>query len=419
MRLSSRLRLFAISQLLTLPLAVTASAQDRLFIGSGELGAFGHFGDRLGPAPPPVYGQMVAGGRYVSTLTGAYDTSTGAFVAAAGGTVIAVDPRRARLFVHDLAIVSVFDLDRRVSTPLLPSAGLLTFAPSPARAQLAADANELFVWQVTAAFTEEIAVVDLASAVVVRRFPIATVLGSFSDWRVTADGRRLYVADGAAIRLLDATTGGELASFPAGAGRIIDDRLNRRIYLLAASLWAFDDTLAPLARLDPHAPCAPTVAYSHHTGRLYLVESTSEGNLKDGISYRFFLSAFDTANGRRVATREITAAAGLAGAPRGGAIDCSRSLPIAILTAPGAPRDLSATVSGRAVTLTWTNVSDAAQFVLDVGAAPGRTDATFGVGSASSATFLTVPPGTYYLRVRGTNAFGVSRASNEVALVVR
>jgi hypothetical protein len=70
---------------LVLTWAPAAQAQDRLFIGTGEIGAFGRFGERIGDAPEPVYGRLVAGGRYVATLMGAYDTSTGAFVPAAGG----------------------------------------------------------------------------------------------------------------------------------------------------------------------------------------------------------------------------------------------------------------------------------------------------------------------------------------------
>ena len=75
------------------------------------------------------------------------------------------------------------------------------------------------------------------------------------------------------------------------------------------------------------------------------------------------------------------------------------TLPTAVVTALGAPRELSATVSGRDVTLAWTNVGDATNFVLDVGVVPGRTDATFGVGAASPVTLADAPPGTHYLRV--------------------
>ena len=70
------------------------------------------------------------------------------------------------------------------------------------------------------------------------------------------------------------------------------------------------------------------------------------------------------------------------------------------------------------MTLAWTNVGEASNFVLDAGLAPGRTDLTFSIGASSPVVFPNVPSGTYYLRVRGTNAFGVSQPSNEVVLAV-
>lgn len=397
--------------------AADAGAQDRLFVGASELGAFGHFGDRLGPAPEPVYGQLVAGGRYISTPTGAYDTSTGVFIPAAGGFVVAVDPRRPRLFMHDLAVISVFDLERRVSTPLIESTGLPTLVPTPARAQLAADANELFVWRGVSAFgDQEIAVVDLTTGTVSRRFPIGTLLGSFSDWRVAANGARLLVADGASIRLLDATTGAAVASHPSASARIVDDRVNRRAYVVGSGvLRAFDDALNVIGEIGLRAACGSAAVFSPHTGRLYVLESTSEGrSLKEGFTFRYFLSVFDAAGGRQIDSRDITSAMGLGDPTRQCLV-----LPMAVLTAPGAPQDVAVRVSGRDVTLSWRNIGDASSFVLDVGLAPGRSDLTFGIGAASPVTLAGAPPGTYYLRVRGTNAFGVSRPSNEIAIVVR
>jgi hypothetical protein len=396
--------------------AAGVQAQDRLFIGTGEIGAFGRFGERIGTAPGAVYGKLVAGGRYIATASGAFDTSTGAFTPAAGGVVIAVDPRRPRLFMHDLAVVSVFDLERHVSTPLFESTGLATLLPAPARAQLASDANELFVWHRAAGNGEEVAVVDLASGSVSRRFPIGTVLGSFSDWRVAADGRRLFVVDGAEIRLLDGATGLPLAPPVSGSGKIVDDRVNRRIYVLDAvgRLRAFDDALRPLGQLAVRASCGVVPAvFSSHSGRLYIVESDSQGSQKEGVTYTYFLGVFDAATGRRLDSRDVTSAAGLPMGPN----FCGPG-PLAVITAPGAPQGLAATVSGRDVTLTFTNVGDASGFVLDVGFSPGRTDLSTFVGGATTATFTNVPSGTYYLRVRGGNAFGGGRPSNEVVVTV-
>ncbi len=191
--------------------------------------------------------------------------------------------------MHDFAVVSVFDLESRVSTPLMSSTGLESIGPKPARAQLASDANQLFVWQRAAGGGEEIAIVDLATGAIVRRFPIGTVLGSFTDWRVAADAQRLFVADGASVRLIDAVTGLEVASRASSSGRIIDDRLNRRIYVLESGLLrAFDDALTLLGQLPLGAACGSfSAAFSHHTGRLYLVESTAEGqSQKEGSTFK-------------------------------------------------------------------------------------------------------------------------------------
>jgi hypothetical protein len=226
----------------------------------------------------------------------------------------------------------------------------------------------------------------------------------------------MFVADGTSVRLIDAVTGLEVASRVSSSGRIIDDRLNRRIYVLESGLLrAFDDALTPLGQLPLAAACGSfSAAFSHHTGRLYLVESTAEGqSQKEGTTFKYFSTALDAASGRRLATGEITQAAGLTVPSR-----LCLTLPMAVVTAPGAPRELSSTVSGRDVTLTWTNVGDASNFVLDAGLAPGRTDLTFSIGGTSPVTLPNAPPGTYYLRVRGTNAFGASRPSNEVVVVV-
>jgi hypothetical protein len=75
-------------------------------------------------------------------------------------------------------------------------------------------------------------------------------------------------------------------------------------------------------------------------------------------------------------------------------------------------------VTGRDVALRWGNVGDATNFFLEAGTAPGRTDVTLALGATSPVTIPTAPPGTYYLRVRGTNAFGVGQPSDEVVVTV-
>ena len=92
--------------------------------------------------------------------------------------------------------------------------------------------------------------------------------------------------------------------------------------------------------------------------------------------------------------------------------------PVVVRSAPGAPRHVQASVTGRDVFLDWANVGAASHFVLDVGFGPGRTDASAYLGPDSEAAFTNVPPGTYYLRLRGGNEFGGGRASSEVRVAV-
>lgn len=93
------------------------------------------------------------------------------------------------------------------------------------------------------------------------------------------------------------------------------------------------------------------------------------------------------------------------------------------LTAPGAPSALVATASGSSIVLTWTAPAGggASAYTIEAGSAPGLANlANFSTNSAA-ATFSAsgVGAGTYYVRVRATNAAGTSPPSNEAVLVVR
>lgn len=87
------------------------------------------------------------------------------------------------------------------------------------------------------------------------------------------------------------------------------------------------------------------------------------------------------------------------------------------LTAPGAPSNLTAMVSGRTVTLTWlapVASEPATSYVVEASldAFFGALVAEFDIPStATSFTATDVPPGTYYVRVRARNAAGTSAAT--------
>jgi hypothetical protein len=90
---------------------------------------------------------------------------------------------------------------------------------------------------------------------------------------------------------------------------------------------------------------------------------------------------------------------------------------------PLAPFDLSTTVTGRTVTLTWQQPATGAvpdtQRVI-VGSTPGaRNLAAFGVPGPATRFVAPAPPGVYHARVVALNQCGASPDSNEVRIVVQ
>jgi hypothetical protein len=88
---------------------------------------------------------------------------------------------------------------------------------------------------------------------------------------------------------------------------------------------------------------------------------------------------------------------------------------------PGAANSVTVTVSGRDVTLRWNGAPRASGYVLEAGSAPGlRNLAYVETGSTDTAFFApNVTPGTYYVRIRGSNSAGLGAPSNEVVVAVR
>jgi len=88
--------------------------------------------------------------------------------------------------------------------------------------------------------------------------------------------------------------------------------------------------------------------------------------------------------------------------------------------APLAPTNLSFTVSGSTIVLTWDDSSPAADtptaYRATAGLKPGDTVSSFGV--SGNIFRLTAPAGSYYFRIAGINACGVSPVSGEVFVTV-
>ena len=82
----------------------------------------------------------------------------------------------------------------------------------------------------------------------------------------------------------------------------------------------------------------------------------------------------------------------------------------------------SSSSPGQTVTLAWTpGAGDApTSYFIEAGSSSGRSDlASFTTGSNTpSFTATSVPPGTYFVRVRAQNGVGMSAPSNEIVLSI-
>lgn len=434
--------------------ALPTHAQDRLFVFGQEVGSHGRFGQKLGDLPPWIRRstdgdpEFVGGGRYVKTaehivvgsfpaerwvlIWRVFDTFTGREIALPSNERVVADPIRPRVFVLDGQDVRAVDVNTGATTVLATARsgpnppvpfGTPPLPTAPPEAQYAPGPSHLVVRRAAASGTAwELAVLDATTGALVRTVPDLGPTGFGAEWIVTPDGTRLFAIGGGTfatgilgLRAIDAMTGAVVATTAPTSGRLRWDDLFQRLYVvtnLTGALKAFDRQLTPLGQTDG-GYCFSNVRVSPHTGRLYHLRAAGGGGSYYGaIDTR--LEVFDGGSGARLADASVTGSLGF-GTDRPACGDYTMLL----ATAPGAPRSLSAAVAGRDLTLTWTTVGDASAFVLDVGLAPGRTNLTFSVGASSPVTIANAPPGTYYLRVRGTNVFGVSQPSNVTAVVVR
>ncbi|MEZ5284721.1 MAG: Ig-like domain-containing protein [Vicinamibacterales bacterium] len=90
---------------------------------------------------------------------------------------------------------------------------------------------------------------------------------------------------------------------------------------------------------------------------------------------------------------------------------------------PGPPAAFSATTAGRTARFTWLPSgvgAPAASYRLEAGSGPGLANIT-AIDTGSTATSLEVqgvPPGTYWVRIRGANAAGVGAPSQDMSIVM-
>ena len=127
--------------------------------------------------------------------------------------------------------------------------------------------------------------------------------------------------------------------------------------------------------------------------------------------------------------RAIFAGAALllvAGCANGGGTITSPS-PVAIVTptaptsctVPSVPGDLSAEVTGASVSLSWSAVGDATDYVVEVGWTPATSETVLTNTAEAHHWIKSIAPGRHFARVHAHNWCGTSEASAAVAFSVQ
>lgn len=391
-------------------LAVPAGAQDRLFFGGYEVGAVGHFFEVLGRAPDWIHAPRFGGDRYVHvSATEVLDVVTGRRLPLDENWIVAYDRARPRVFAAREGGVWSVDVRNGWAVLVLPRLEGLNGCVHATSADV-----------LVCAFARGDGQHDLLRASLFGPVQVGTVRFGYSygppGWLATPDGSALYMVDcrtvspivpsyciEQGVARLDLATGTVArsshpnlqSSFPL----IWDEARDRLFTISSTAISVFSSDLAFIGSASPPARCV-ALAISSHTDTVYL----SAHDYYYGQSSTS-LQAFDAWS-----YTPLRQAAGRA--DRGG---CD----LAVFTAPGKPRDLRAVIAGRRVALQWTNVGAASHFVLEAGTAPGRADLSFFIGADPQVQFSDVPPGTYYVRVRGGNVHGGGRPSDELVVTVR
>jgi hypothetical protein len=402
-----------------LGLAGATSAQDRVFVSGGvptmpyteEITSGTPFGVSLGPRSPLVHQPLIAGGRYVTSATTYCDQRPCLIVDGQGVahalpyafvSIAATDPVRPRVFVQTATgAVDAVDVETGLVTSMF-----LAAASVSGSCRYAFSAARLFCLEAASAPSLRVFSTGGAGEAPQVVGTVASVAFGSPPWLVTPDGARLFsVATAAATSRLTLTyvaTGARVTVDLPAVWELAWDDFHERLLVVPAHQvgHAFTKDLVHLGSASfPFMVTAITVSAA--TGRLYArgLDGQSAGY---GDAYT---AAFD--GGTYAMLTPVVHTQGFGGPPR-----------IRVLSPPGAPRDLMAAVQGRDVTVRWTNVGAASAFLLDVGLAPGQTVVTVPVTALTRAAFAAVPAGTYYVRIRGTNAFGASRPSPDIRIVV-
>ena len=120
----------------------------------------------------------------------------------------------------------------------------------------------------------------------------------------------------------------------------------------------------------------------------------------------------------------IAALMSVTGCANGGGVTSPSPLAVATQSAPsscavpGAPGNLSVDVTGASVSLSWSAVGDAADYVVLVGWTPSSAETLLTNTSEAHHSIDNIPAGTHYARVHAHNWCGTSAPSEPVSFSV-
>lgn len=212
-----------------------------------------------------------------------------------------------------------------------------------------------------------------------------SALGGFD-----AERNRLLVLDYRALRALDATTLAEQWRTPLG---VVSN--SRSLYVARVARPGRWMTGAYIARAETRVIQPP---FSYYSGE-YTCNAIN-------------VDVFEP-DGTMRTTVDVMATLAIPGGNGG----CS-AYPV-LVRSPFAPRALSTTTEGRAVTVSWGDPGDTEEFELEYGFASGQRAGSLRLAAGTTRlTIPNVPSGIYYVRVKAVNEVGPSPASNEVRVVV-
>jgi hypothetical protein len=278
--------------------------------------------------------------------------------------------------------------------------------------------------------------------------PLYAIDSVVSALAVAPDGNALYVACGTTFVVLNPETGAENSRWQlAGQPRSMHAISGHRLLVLdwgegrRPHLTLYDLNMGTMIRSVAFdgatwvvpSPAGDRVLVGHWRGPL-LTDAESFALLAELPADGVIEAAFTRDERRVVLLRQAAAAlhvavvdvetnALVADVPLG----FHHSVNIhglALIEPPLAPVDVFAQVLGRTVSLVWSlprHSTTATDYLIEVGATPGAFLA-FASRSASLGTTLqvsNVPPGTYYVRIRGVNAAGVSGPSSVAHVAVQ